>query len=365
MDLLTRVMPQCVMMCILAASSFAAAPTDAPLGNPLSIDIPAQPLSRALAAFADQTGLPLVYVSTLGEGRVSHGARVGMPPAAALRTLLGGTGLDFVFLNSRTIKIFEIPKPATMNAAALEEIVVSATKRDESLNKVPISVTVFSAEAIDASSIRGIADLAALTPGVEYDSNAHWGAGVLTNLAIRGVDSRVGASTTGVYIDDAPIQARNGNFGNPYPVTFDLARIEVLRGPQSTLFGAGAEGGAIRFITNEPSTTSYTGLLRSEFSATEYARVEEIATSHNPGPFTESNPRALGDSPSYQADPATDRLNVQLGMQWSRWDIKLFANNVLNSLPTLQRNVDAGGSTLVYAYTFRPRTVGLTANRTF
>jgi iron complex outermembrane recepter protein len=96
-----------------------------------------------------------------------------------------------------------------------------------------------------------------------------------------------------------------------------------------------------------------------------YVRAEEIATSHNPGPFTESNPRALGDSPSYQSDPATDRLNLQLGVHWTRWDIKLFANNVMNSLPALQRNVDAGGSTLMYAYTFRPRTVGLSANRTF
>jgi iron complex outermembrane receptor protein len=287
MSFLTRLMLQCVLGSILAALSFAAAPPDAPSGNPLSLDIPAQPLSMALAAFADQTGLPLVYVSTIGEGRVSHKARAGMPPSAALRTLLSGTGLDFVFLNSRTVKIFEIPKVAPTDASALEEIVVTATKREESLSKVPISATVFSAEAIDASGIKGIAELAALTPGVEYDSNAHWGAGVLTNLAIRGIDSRVGASTTGVYIDDAPIQARNGNFGNPYPVTFDLARIEVLRGPQSTLFGAGAEGGAIRFITNEPSTTSYSGLFRSELSATEYGALSYEAGAILGGPIVE------------------------------------------------------------------------------
>jgi iron complex outermembrane receptor protein len=287
MGFLTRLMPQCVLGSILAALSVAAVPPDAPPGNPLSVDIPAQPLSMALAAFADQTGLPLVYISTIGEGRVSHKAGAGMPPSAALRTLLSGTGLDFVFLNSRTIKIFEIPKIAPTNASALEEIVVSATKREESLSKVPISATVFSAEAIDASGIKGIAELAALTPGVEYDSNAHWGAGVLTNLAIRGIDSRVGPSTTGVYIDDAPIQARNGNFGNPYPVTFDLARIEVLRGPQSTLFGAGAEGGAIRFITNEPSTTSYSGLFRSELSATEYGGLSYEAGAIMGGPIVE------------------------------------------------------------------------------
>jgi iron complex outermembrane recepter protein len=287
MGFLTRLMPRCALGSILAAVSFAALSVDAPSGSPLAIAIPAQPLSGALAAFVDQTGLPLVYVSTIGEGRVSHKVRAGMRPSAALRTLLRGTGLDFTFLDSRTIKIFEIPKVAPTEASALEEIVVTATKREESLSKIPISATVFSAEAIAASGIKGIAELAALTPGVEYDSNAHWGAGVLTNLAIRGIDSRVGASTTGIYIDDAPIQARNGNFGNPYPVTFDLARIEVLRGPQSTLFGAGAEGGAIRFITAEPSTTNYTGLLRSELSATEYGGLSYEAGAIMGGPIVE------------------------------------------------------------------------------
>src|SRR6202522_3062987 len=270
MGFLTRLMPRCALGSILAAVSFAALSVDAPSGSPLAIAIPAQPLSGALAAFVDQTGLPLVYVSTIGEGRVSHKVRAGMRPSAALRTLLRGTGLDFTFLDSRTIKIFEIPKVAPTEASALEEIVVTATKREESLSKIPISATVFSAEAIAASGIKGIAELAALTPGVEYDSNAHWGAGVLTNLAIRGIDSRVGASTTGIYIDDAPIQARNGNFGNPYPITFDLARVEVLRGPQGTLFGAGAEGGAVRFITNDPSTTDTSALTRAETSFTEY-----------------------------------------------------------------------------------------------
>jgi outer membrane receptor protein involved in Fe transport len=58
-------------------------------------------------------------------------------------------------------------------------------------------------------------------------------------------------------------------FNNPYPLTFDLARVEVLRGPQGVLFGRSAEGGAVRFITNEPSTTATSELYRSEVSATE------------------------------------------------------------------------------------------------
>jgi outer membrane receptor protein involved in Fe transport len=118
--------------------------------------------------------------------------------------------------------------------------------------------------------MKSIVEIAAMTPGVEYDFSTQWGAGILTNLAIRGIDSNVGTSTTGVYIDDAPIQARNANFGNPYPVTFDLARVEVLRGPQGTLFGAGAEGGAIRFVANSPNTTTFDVLYHAELSTTEY-----------------------------------------------------------------------------------------------
>ena len=147
---------------------------------------------------------------------------------------------------------------------------MTATKREEFLRDVPVSATVLSGEAMNQAGVTNMAEIAAMTPGVEYDFNAQWGGGVLTNLAIRGIDSKVGASTTGIYIDDVPIQARNGNFGNPYPVTFDLARVEVLRGPQGTLFGAGAEGGSIRFIPNEPSTTTFSGLSRVEFGSTEY-----------------------------------------------------------------------------------------------
>src|SRR6202000_1005372 len=89
------------------------------------------------------------------------------------------------------------------------------------------------------------------------------------SLSIRGIKSDVGTSTTGVYIDDVPIQWRQSGFANSYPVTFALTRVEVLRGPQGTLFGAGAEGGSVRFVTPEPSMTEYTGQQRVGVSQTE------------------------------------------------------------------------------------------------
>ena len=92
-----------------------------------------------------------------------------------------------------------------------------------------------------------------------------------SDLSIRGIDSSAGASTTGIYIDDTPIQGRHLNFGtlNAYPALFDLERVEVLKGPQGTLFGSGSEGGAIRFITPEPNLHEYQGYARAEVGAIE------------------------------------------------------------------------------------------------
>lgn len=247
-----------------------------------AVAIEAQPLAQALAAFTDLTHLQLVYVSQLVLGKVSQGVPAGLPPSPALARLLTGTGLDFLFLNSRTIKLFERPRANRVEApvagrtaeandppGSLEEVVVSATKRDEFLSAVPMSISVLSAANLEASGIRGISGVAAVTAGVEYDYSSQYGPAILTNIAIRGISSDKGDATTGIYIDDTPIQSPHTTFGNAYPVTFDLAQVEVLRGPQGVLFGRSAEGGAIRFITREPSTTIASQLYESELSVTD------------------------------------------------------------------------------------------------
>jgi outer membrane receptor protein involved in Fe transport len=96
-----------------------------------------------------------------------------------------------------------------------------------------------------------------------------------------------------------------------------------------------------------------------------YARATDIVHSHNPGPFSEGDPAAVGFDPTLRADPATNKLNLQVGLAWAHFDIKLFVNNALSSRPTLQRSPDAPGSTLNYAYTFRPRTAGMTGSWRF
>jgi outer membrane receptor protein involved in Fe transport len=149
-------------------------------------------------------------------------------------------------------------------AGGLEEIVVTATRREESINRVPISVTAFSQDMIDQKGIKDFQDVVRFTPGVSIDTSG-------TNaISIRGISSSGGAGTTGIYIDDTPIQMRALGF-NPddtLPKTFDLDRVEILRGPQGTLFGAGSEGGTVRYIMTQPSVTQESTYAKSEVSFT-------------------------------------------------------------------------------------------------
>src|SRR5579863_1327778 len=149
--------------------------------------------------------------------------------------------------------------------ANLAEVTVTATRREESLSKVPISVTALTQEALDDRGIKDFTEIARYTPGVSFDTSG------TNNISIRGIAGTGGAGTTGIYIDDTPIQMRALAF-NPdeaLPKAFDIDRIEVLRGPQGTLFGAGSEGGTVRYITTQPSLTKTTVYSRDEFSYTQ------------------------------------------------------------------------------------------------
>jgi iron complex outermembrane recepter protein len=148
------------------------------------------------------------------------------------------------------------PSPA---ATDVGEIVVTATRQSQALSKVAESVSAFTAAKMDVQGIKSFADLAKFTPGVSFDPDSH-------DISIRGINSTAGSGTTGIYIDDTPIQVRNLGFNsnNTLPAVFDLERVEVLRGPQGTLFGAGSEGGTIRYITPQPSLTHYSGFAHAE-----------------------------------------------------------------------------------------------------
>jgi outer membrane receptor protein involved in Fe transport len=150
-------------------------------------------------------------------------------------------------------------------AVGLEEITVTATRREESISRVPISITAISQEMLDQKGIKDFADVARFTPGVAFDT------GQTNQISIRGISSSGGSGTTGIYIDDVPIQVRNLGFNSDDALVklFDLDRVEVLRGPQGTLFGAGSEGGTVRYITTTPSLTQSSINAKVETSYTE------------------------------------------------------------------------------------------------
>jgi len=155
----------------------------------------------------------------------------------------------------------------------LGEIVVTANRREQSLGKVPASIVAKGQIELDKQGVRSIDDIAQITPGITLgQSSVLYGTGQ-TSIAIRGVDSASGIPTTGIYIDDTPVQTRVGvspSLSNPYPQVFDVERLEVLRGPQGTLFGSGSVGGAIRFILPKP-----------EYEATHIYGRTELATTRN------------------------------------------------------------------------------------
>ena len=164
------------------------------------------------------------------------------------------------------------PATPAVGQDASGDIIVTATRQSQSLSRVPASIVAKSQVELDKQGIRSIGDIARLTPGVTFgQSTTAFGTGQ-TTIAIRGVDSSSGIPTTGVYIDDTPIQTRTGvspSLSNAYPQVFDLDRGEVLRGPQGTLFGSGSVGGAVRFISPTPNYDTVSLYGRSEVAITQ------------------------------------------------------------------------------------------------
>lgn len=149
----------------------------------------------------------------------------------------------------------EAPPTNASAASAVAEVVVTAQKRAQNLISVPISVTALSGATIKTQKITTFDDLSRIAPAVAFDSNATFGT---TDISIRGVSSSAGAATVGLYLDDVSITTKNFFYeGAIEPVVSDLDRIEVLRGPQGTLYGDSSEGGTIRFLTNQPNLTRY------------------------------------------------------------------------------------------------------------
>jgi outer membrane receptor protein involved in Fe transport len=148
----------------------------------------------------------------------------------------------------------------------IEEIVVTAQKREQALLKVPLSVQAISGVALESAGIREVNDLIDLIPGASSVGRTAPGR---ETIQIRGISSgSTGDATVGYYVDDVAFGIPNLQIAPPARF-FDLKRIEVLRGPQGTLYGQGAMGGTIRYITPQANNEIFQGRGQVEGSDTD------------------------------------------------------------------------------------------------
>ena len=158
---------------------------------------------------------------------------------------------------------------STSNARVLGEVVVTSQKRTSTLQATPVSITAVSGDDLQDSGMTRFSTLAQSTPGVSLKSE---GPGQ-TEIELRGMTSSGGNSpTVGFYLDDIPLTAPAGAQNGKVvidPTLYDLSRVEVLRGPQGTLYGSGSMGGTVRLITNQPDTTAFGGSIQSTSSGTD------------------------------------------------------------------------------------------------
>jgi outer membrane receptor protein involved in Fe transport len=153
------------------------------------------------------------------------------------------------------------------NPDELTDIVVTAQKTSEPLSKVPISMTVLSADTLAAEHISNYADLSRAVPNLSFTS---FGGPGQSNIEIRGISSQAGSATTGIYLDDVPVNVLNiYTTGATEPHFFDIDRVEVLRGPQGTIYGASSMGGTIHFVSNQPDLDKFSGSVHSSVGGTD------------------------------------------------------------------------------------------------
>ena len=162
------------------------------------------------------------------------------------------------------LPVFGFAEEATQDSA-MEEVIVTATYRDTRLMDTPITITAVTAAQIELKGIEDIQTLYQSIPGLSYRTNSQ----TYNTLSIRGITPPAagGSSAVGFYMDNMPItDSANGGIRQSMGTIFDIERIEVLKGPQGTLYGEGAMGGNIRYITNkpDPSALDYSVRLNGE-----------------------------------------------------------------------------------------------------
>jgi iron complex outermembrane recepter protein len=244
----------------------------------------------------------------------------------------------------------------------LEEIIVTAQRRSESLQDVPISVTAFSSEAITNNMFQGVDDYFVRVPNVSFTST---GSRDRKELSIRGVanqlspDLDVRPNTFGFYIDDFNVAS-----GTVNPPIMDIERIEVLRGPQGTYFGKNAVGGAINITTKKPSneleaegmvdysrydTRDLEGIVNVPVLDDKLAIRANVKWRESDGNIRNINPIGGGNDSSYKNGRVvvrytpTDRLTIDLTGSYTDEEVGMREGVPTGALSVFERSLYHGG----------------------
>jgi iron complex outermembrane receptor protein len=284
-----------VLGCLFSLTALAV-----DLERKVDFNIPAQSLSAALIQFSHQAKIQVIVSDDLGQ-QTTQGVAGAHTIRDALKQLLGAAGLGYRTIGENTIAIGKDAKTtlstagdagaATPAAAALksesaderrdspaaakvalEEVIVLATKRPERQSDVPMSMVVLSGQQLTQSQANTLQDIVNRVPGLQLVSDSP----VDNQLIIRGISIGVGALNTSVatYVDEVPYTSE-GPFANSATIapnldTYDLARVEVLRGPQGTVYGANALGGLLKYVTNAPDLSGFSASFLTGASSVEH-----------------------------------------------------------------------------------------------
>jgi iron complex outermembrane receptor protein len=269
------------------------------LERKVDFDIPAQSLSAALIQFSHQAKIQVIVSDDISQ-QTTRGVTGAHTIREALKQLLGAAGLGYRAIGDNTITVgreakttlstegdagavaptaaspksesADEPRGSPAAKVALEEVIVTATKRPERQADVPMSMIVLGGSQLTQSQANTLQDIANRIPGLQLVSDSP----VDNQLIIRGISIGVGAlnSSVATYVDEVPYTSE-GPFANssnlaPNLDTYDLARVEVLRGPQGTVYGANALGGLLKYVTNAPDLTGFSASFLTGVSSVEH-----------------------------------------------------------------------------------------------
>ena len=226
------------------------------------LDLPAQPVATALAAIASAFD---ITIGMAGHGPDGFSAPLhGRESAAkALQTVLAGTGWQAVQLGARIWRVEQVPSPATRRARPIvippegEPLTITGTKRALSLRQVPMGGDiVVLGEAVAMQPPTGAAELAARVPGLSFGGPGSGQERMFLGGVADSAFNGAAPATVAVLLDNARVSYSGAS---PDLRLIDMARVEILEGPQGTLYGAGTLGGIYRMVTNRPDVSRWHG----------------------------------------------------------------------------------------------------------